>query len=367
VLDRMAEAANAWLASLRSGQRRKGRYPFSAAGERTRWHYVPTERGGLPLVEMDPVQQRLAYRLMASGLSSRGYVAASIIMGVENVLDAAEDWTLLYPGRAAPNRGRDPLLYFVSVFGDPGAGSWGWRVSGHHLALNYTIVGDRNVAASPMFFGARPAISPLVGPGVLRPLAAEEDLGRELLHSLARDPRARAVLSAVPPIDIVQSNRSVVEAGALPRPRWQLVGVPLSQPEIDGLNAQDAADEEQLGASDEQLAAVRYERRPKGLAAADMTPQQQELLLALVHQYLDRLPDEVAALEAERISGAALEEIHFAWAGGLERGQPHYYRLQGPRLLMEYNNTQNGANHIHSVWRDPVGDFGADLLAQHPA
>jgi hypothetical protein len=98
-----------------------------------------------------------------------------------------------------------------------------------------------------------------------------------------------------------------------------------------------------------------------------MTPQQQELLLALVHQYLDRLPDEVAALEAERISGAALEEIHFAWAGGLERGQPHYYRLQGPRLLMEYNNTQNGANHIHSVWRDPVGDFGADLLAQHPA
>jgi hypothetical protein len=136
----------------------------------------------------DPVLPKLrglAHRLMASGLSPRGYVAASTIMGLENVLDAAEDWKLPYPGRAAPNRGRDPLLYFVSVFGDPGAGSWGWRVSGHHLALNYTIVGGRHVTAGPMFLGARPALSPLIGSGVLRPLAGEEDLGRELLHSLA--------------------------------------------------------------------------------------------------------------------------------------------------------------------------------------
>jgi hypothetical protein len=367
VLDRMAEAASVWLGSLRPAQRRKACYAFPAPEERTRWHYVPTERGGLPLVEMDPDQQRLAHRLIASGLSPRGYVAASTIMGLENVLDAVEGWQLPYPGRAAPNRGRDPLLYFISVFGDPSSGSWGWRVSGHHLALNYTIIERRNLAASPMFLGARPAISPLVGPGVLRPLAGEEDLARDLLQSLAPGQRARAVLSPVPPNDIVQSNRQVVETYALPRPRAQLVAVPLSEPEIQGMMAQDASDHAQLGTSDDSLAAIRYERTPRGLAAADMTPQQRALLLALTHQYLDRLPDEVAALEAPRNSGPALDEIHFAWAGALARGQPHYYRLQGPRLLIEYNNTQNGANHIHSAWRDPVGDFGADLMTQHVA
>jgi len=337
VLDRMAEAATAWLGSLGSTQRRKARYAFPAPDERTRWYYTPTEQGGLPLAEMSPVQQRLAHRLVASGLSPRGYVAASTIMGLENVLDAVEGWLRPYPGRAAPNRGRDPQLYFASVFGTPGAGSWGWRVGGHHLALNYTIHGG-NLAASPMFLGANPATASLVGPGVLRPLAAEEDLGRELLHSLVPDQQAKAVLSVVAPNDIVQSNRPVVEAGVLP-----------------------------LGSSDDQLAAVRYEHTPKGLAAAQMTPQQRALLLPLIHQYLGRLPDEVAAVQAERISGPASGTLHFGWAGGLERGQPHYYRVQGPRLLIEYDNTQDGANHAHSVWRDPVGDFGADLLAPCPA
>ena len=318
VLDRMAEAATAWLESLDTGQRRKARYAFPSPDERTRWYYTPTEQGGLPLVEMDPVQQRLAHRLVASGLSRRGYVAASTIMGLENVLDAVEGWQRSYSGRAAPNRGRDPQLYFVSVFGDPGAGSWGWRVGGHHLALNYTVAEGRDLAASPLFLGANPAVSHLVGPGVLRPLAGEEDVARELLHALAPDQRAIAVLSPVAPDDIVQSNRPFVEAGA------------------------DA---------------------PKGLAAAQMTPQQRALLLALIHQYLDRLSREVAAVEAERISGPASDLLHFGWAGGLERGQPHYYRVQGSRLLIEYDNTQNGANHAHSVWRDPVGDFGADLLA----
>ena len=308
---RMAEAAEGWLASLDPAQRAKARFGFPSDAERTRWYYTPTERGGLPLAEMGPVSQRLAHRLVASGLSEAGYATAATIMGLENVLDAREGWRRGYDGRTVPHRGRDPQLYFLSVFGDPGSGSWGWRAGGHHLALNYTLAADGRISASPLFFGANPALTRLVGPVVLRPLAAEEDLGRELLAALAPDQRAMAVVSPVAPGDILQRNRPRVEAGP-----------------------------------------------PDGLPAGGMLPQQRTLLEGLVRHYLDRLPAELAAAEAARVTGEAGEALRFAWAGGAEPGQPHYYRVQGPRLLIEYDNVQDGVNHVHSVWRDPAGDFG---------
>ena len=308
---RMAEAAEGWLASLGLAQRAKASFGFPADTERTRWYYTPTERGGLPLAEMGPTQQRLAHRLVASGLSEGGYATAATIMGLENVLDAREGWRRGYDGRTVPHRGRDPQLYFLSVFGDPGSGSWGWRAGGHHLALNYTLAADGHISASPLFFGANPALTRLVGPVVLRPLAAEEDLGRELLASLAPEQRAMAVVSPVAPGDILQRNRPRVEAGP-----------------------------------------------PDGLPAGRMLPQQRALLEGLVRHYLDRLPAELAAAEAARVTGEAGEALRFAWAGGAEPGQPHYYRVQGPRLLIEYDNVQDGVNHVHSVWRDPAGDFG---------
>jgi Protein of unknown function (DUF3500) len=309
--DGMAAAAAGWLASLTPDQRAKARYPFPADEERTTWYYTPTERGGLPLAEMGPVSQRLAHRLVASGLSEGGYNTAATVMGLENVLDAKEGWRRGYDGRTVPHRGRDPQLYFVSVFGDPGAGAWGWRVGGHHVALNYTLLEGGAVSASPLFLGANPAMNPLVGPGVLRPLAAEEDLARGLLDALAPEQRAAALLSETAPGDILQRNRPAVRAGP-----------------------------------------------PEGLAAAGMLPQQRELLAGLLRQYLGRLPGPLAALQAERVLGERLEAVHFGWAGGTEPGQPHYYRIQGPRLHIEYDNVQDGANHVHSVWRDPEGDFG---------
>ena len=308
---RMAEAAEGWLASLDPAQRAKARFGFPSDAERTRWYYTPTERGGLPLAEMGPTQQRLAHRLVASGLSEGGYATAATIMGLENVLDAREGWRRGSDGRTVPHRGRDPQLYFLSVFGDPGSGSWGWRAGGHHLALNYTLAADGRISASPLFVGANPALTRLVGPVVLRPLAAEEDLGRELLASLDPDQRAMAVVSPVAPGDILQRNRPRVEAGP-----------------------------------------------PDGLPAGRMLPQQRALLEGLVRHYLDRLPAELAAAEAARVTGEAGEALRFAWAGGAEPGQPHYYRVQGPRLLIEYDNVQDGVNHVHSVWRDPAGDFG---------
>jgi hypothetical protein len=311
VRDAMAAAAADWLASLDQAQRAKAGYPFPADEERTRWYYTPTERGGLPLAEMGPVSQRLANRLLASGLSQGGYATAATIMGLENVLDAKEGWRRGYDGRAVPHRGRDPQLYFVSVFGEPGAGPWGWRVGGHHVALNYTIGAGGQVSASPLFLGANPALTRLVGPGVLRPLAAEEDLARELLDALAPDQRKTALLSGTAPGDILQTNRPAVRAGP-----------------------------------------------PEGLAGAGLLPQQRALLTGLLDQYLGRLPAPLAELEGQRVAGEQLDAVHFGWAGGTEPGQPHYYRVQGPRLLIEYDNVQDGANHVHSVWRDPEGDFG---------
>jgi Protein of unknown function (DUF3500) len=316
VREAMAVAAADWLASLDPGQRAKACFPFPATDERTTWYYTPTERGGLPLAEMGPVSQRLANRLLASGLSEGGYATAATIMGLENVLDAREGWRRGYDGRRVPHRGRDPQLYFVSVFGDPGSGAWGWRAGGHHVALNYTLPEGGAVSASPLFLGANPALTRLVGPGVLRPLAAEEDLARSLLDALAPDQRAAATLSPRPPDDILQRNRPRVRPGP-----------------------------------------------PEGLGGSGMLPQQRELLAGLLRQYFGRLPGPLADLQAGRALGERLEAVHFGWAGPSEPGRPHYYRLQGPGLHIEYDNVQDGANHVHSVWRDPDGDFGGQSPA----
>lgn len=364
LIERMAEAATDWLASLAPEQRRQAAFGFPDDAERTLWYYTPTERGGLPLVEMDPIQQRLAHRLIASGLSNPGYAAAATIMGLENILDAREGWKTFYAGRPTPNRGRDPLLYFISVFGTPGARSWGWRLGGHHLSVSYTIVDGRLASPTPLFFGANPAEARFVGPGRLRPLAGEEDLGRELLRSLDAEQLSAALLSPVAPTDIIQSNRSFVEIGALPRLPTQTFGERASDTAVRAFLGMDPSHDPSTPAQDAQEA-LRYEATPKGLAASHLTAAQREVLIALLRQYLDRLPEEIADLHVGRLSGAAFEAMHFAWAGGREPGQKHYYRIQGPRLLIEYDNTQNDANHIHSVWRDPESDFGIDLLAEH--
>lgn len=366
---RMAEAASRFLAALSAEQRTKVRFPFSEEEERRRWYYTPGERGGLPLGEMTAVQQQMAHRLVASGLSAAGYVTASTLMGLENTLDAQEGWRGGgYPGRDGPSRRRDPGLYFLSVFGEPGSGApWGWRFGGHHLALHSTIVDGCIVAPTPNFFGADPAEVAFVGPGRLRPLAGEEDLARELLQTLDGEQRAAAVISPVAPPDIVQSNRARVTEGALPRPTWEIFSAPLPEAVVQRLQAWYEQEITKLGLRPEHLEAVRHTNVPKGLAASRMSDTQQAILEALIHQYLDRMPEEIAAIEWGKIAVAPLSAVHFAWAGGGERREPHYYRLQGARFLVEYDNTQNDANHIHAVWRDPEGDFGADVLAAHYA
>jgi hypothetical protein len=369
VAARMAEAAAAWLDLLDGAQRAVavGEVPADAASdaERRRWFYTPTDHGGLTLHQQRPAQQRAAMRLVAAGLSTPAYVTVATTIGLENVLDHAEG----FAARFDRERGRDPGLYYLRVFGEPGgAAPWGWRFGGHHVSLNNLVVDGALVATTPCFLGADPAVSPLLGGAVNRPLARVEDLARDLVRSLRPGPAARAILHPTAPSDLVTANRTLITDGDRVIP---LAGIwrderfpdPVEQAKLQALS--DAIDGA-TGYADADHAAVAYTARPRGLSAAELDAGQREVLRALLGTYLGRVPDEVSPL-ARYDDDAALDAVHLAWAGPTEPGAPHYYRLQGPRLLVEWDNTQRGANHAHSVWRDPTADFGLDVLAVHRA
>jgi hypothetical protein len=317
---RMAEAATTFLAALTPEQRGRARFPV-ASDERRNWHYIPRPRQGLPFKEMDASQVQLAHVLLSSGLSRRGYAKAVTIMSLEKILGELEG-----PGR---RHVRDPELYYVTVFGTPSDDApWGWRVEGHHVSVNVLVVDGKRIAPTPSFFGANPARVPQDDPSLrpvqalagLRVLAAEEDLARRLLAALDARQRERAILAAEAPADILTRAEHYVKPDA-----------------------------------------------PGGLAAGQMADPQRRLLMDLVTEYLSRMPEDVADTRMNLIEKEGAAHIHFAWAGAEQPGGPHYYRLQGPSFLVEYDNTQNNANHIHTVWRDFGGDWGEDLLAGHYA
>ena len=369
VAARMAEAAAAWLGTLDADQARVATAPVPSAdasdAERRRWFYTPTDHGGLTFHQQRPAQQRAAMRLVATGLSTPAYVTVATIIGLENVLDQVEGFVT----RFDRERGRDPGLYYLRVFGHPGGTDpWGWRFGGHHVSLNNLVVDGALAATTPCFLGADPATSPLLGGAVSRPLGRVEDLARELVRSMPADLAARAVLLDRAPSDLVTANRTTVAAGdrALPLAaiwRDERFADPVEQAKLQALS--DAIDEA-AAYGDPEHAALEYTSVPRGGPAAELDAEQRSVVRALLQTYLDRVPAEVSPLRRYD-DDAALDAVSFAWAGPTEPGAPHYYRLQGPRLLLEWDNTQRGANHAHSVWRDPEADFGLDVLARHRA
>lgn len=359
--ERMVEAAHALLDSLSADQRRRTQWDFPSDEERRRWFYTPTDHGGLTVGEMRPAQQRLAMRLLATGLSRAGYVTAATIMGLENVLDELEAWRVSY----GHERGRDPARYYLRVFGTPGGDAWSWRFGGHHVSVHYTLLGGELAACTPCFFGADPASSPLLGPHQLRPLAACTELAFELLRSLSDEQRAVALLSPVPPVDLVGANRSVLGEGDGPLRLAKLWRHELTGELLDVFERFQDAEETKIGLTGVQVDALRLTTAPKGLPTSAMNAAQHELLKALLDTYVRRLPDEIADREMAKVTGPSFPALHLAWAGSTEPGRPHYYRIQGHRLLVEYDNTTRDANHVHTVWRDPVGDFGMDALGAH--
>jgi len=319
----MAVVATKFLESLTPEQRQQATFAFDS-NERTHWNFIPTElfpRNGLTIKQMSLPQRKLAHDLLKAGLSQRGYMTATQIMELENVLATLE--ASQRAAAAQPPGGillvRDPERYFFSIFGTPSTrNTWGWRVEGHHISLHFTVVNGTLVAAAPSFFGSNPAEvreGPKKGTRVLGP---EEDAARSLLESLDASQREKAIINTTAPNDIVT----------------------MANVKIDPLS-------------------------PAGIPASALTARQRALLRKLIDVYTGYMADDIAADRLTRIEKAGWDRVAFAWAGQLERGQKHYYRVQGPTFLIEYDNTQNDGNHIHSVWRDFNGDFGRDLLREH--
>lgn len=311
----MAEAASNLLAALDEAQRETATYEIRDP-ERTNWHFIPKpfegegRRGGLPLRDMRQEQRALAFALLSSGLSHRGFAQATTIMSLERVLWELEN----------QSERRNPEMYYVSIFGKPGDRAWGWRVEGHHLSLNFAVADGRIVAATPNFFATNPGEvkdGPRKG---LRVLEDEEEVARGLVKSLDEAQRKAAVIETAAPKDILTE----------------------AKPQVDPFEN-------------------------KGIAAGKLTAAQQKTLRELIDVYVHRLRPELAEADLKKIEAAGFDQIVFAWAGGLERGQGHYYRVQGPTFLLEYCNVQNDANHVHAVWRDFKGDFGRDILREHLA
>jgi hypothetical protein len=309
----MLTAARNLLDSLESHQQRRVLFPLGDP-ERFNWNYMPGPRRGVPLREMTEAQRQSALALLKSALSRQGYEKATGIMALELILGELE-------GRGAGDRVRDPGSYFLTLFGTLRQGEpWGWRIDGHHLSLTFTAVTQELVATTPAFRGANPAEVPHGPAQGWRVLRDEEELGRQLLLAFEASQREQALIAVTAPRDIITgTGRDILIA------------------------------------------------EPGGLPAAEMTSAQRESLMQLIGLYARNLRDDLAEAHLKRIRRAGVDKLHFAWAGGTARGEGHYYRIHGPTVLIEYDNTQNNANHIHTVMRDLENDFGLDLLRRHYA
>jgi len=318
--EEMSKAATAFLGSLDDAQRAKATFAFDNA-ERTNWIFVPAVRKGLPIKEMNPGQRHFAQALLSTSLSQRGHMKVESVMALEYLLFVIEE------GKGANKR--DAENYFVSIFGQPAAkGTWGFRWEGHHCSQNFTVVDGELVGSTPSFLGTNPGQVQKTTkhvaentPGLVgfELLDKEDGLGRKLAASLNADQRKVAFLTGKVPTDVITGNKQ----------------------KADGI------------------------LKHKGIALSALDPEQKRLLGLIIYEYVGRARDDFAAKEIVEISKLPEDQVFFAWAGGLEVGQGHYYSIQGPTFLMELDNTQNDANHVHATWRDLKKDFGYDPLAEH--
>ena len=313
-IKRMADAASAFLASLGNAELAKATFPFEG-DERYDWHYTPVDRNGLLISEMSGNQIDLAFKMMETGYSASGYAMARQIIRLEPLLGEYEAMT-----NNVSQWQRVEERYWFSVFGAPGSTEpWGWRVGGHHIGIVASVVGNSEVSIHPLFFGSNPAEVKHGDQKGMRTLAEEEDWARALVTGMTDDQRSVAIVDPVAPADILTTTVRVVDPGTT----------------------------------------------PQGIAIADLYDAQREAVIKLIRHYVFRAADEMAINYWDQLEREGWDSIHFAWAGPLERWQGHYYNIRHDRFVIEYDNTQNGANHIHSVLRDYTHDFGEDLLAAH--
>lgn len=309
----LTRQARQFLASLDENQREAASFEFKDK-QRTTWHFVPNIYPGVTLAKLDLDQRRAVHHLLLTTLSAAGYHKTTTIMQLEDVLRRLAE----AKGRKAPHR--DPGRYSLAFFGQPSEKHpWGFRLQGHHISLNVSVIDGKIVASTPAFLGSNPAEIRHGHHAGMRALPAEEDLGFALLHSLTADQKKVAVLSDKAPRDVLFG----------PGRKKSVLG------------------------------------EPKGLAVDAMHEAQRAIFTELLETYLGNSTPKIAAFHRAKIRAAGLGKIRFAWMGAEQRGQGHYYRLHGPSFAIEYDNTQNGANHVHTVFHDLTNDFAADLLQQH--
>ncbi len=311
--DTMAVAADRLIQALDGPAKEKLAFAFDTP-ERLNWHFIPRARLGLPIKEMTPEQRALAFGLLSSGLSESGNLKATTIMSLEAVLRDIEK------GSGAV---RDPELYYFSIFGKPAnRGEWGWRVEGHHLSLNFTVVDGKVASATPAFFGANPAevrSGPREG---LQALSAFEEHGLRLVGSLDDEQKRLALAALEAPRDVESNYGATGQAG-----------LPLKPASLDF----------------------------EGISFDKLSRNQKGMLMNLLRAYIDDMPQEIAVNWTKELSDAETGgKLSFAWYGSTDRKEPHGYQVQAPTFQVEFNNTQNGANHIHSVWRSNTDDFDLD-------
>lgn len=305
------KAAQAFLATLDEAQKQKAQYNFSE-NERFNWNFVPTKRNGISFHHFNEKQKASAIALLNASLSSQGSNKAMGIMELEAILREVE-------GRAKDDTYRDPLNYFFTIFGNPSDREiWGWRIEGHHLALNFSSEGSMICSSTPTFMGSNPAVVATGSSKGRKILKDEMDLAFLLINSLDTEQRKIAVFS----------DRAL--------------------PEIISGNSRKA----------ELL-------KPRGISFNALTNDQQKSFIDLLNVFVQNYELGFSKKLMAKIEKAGVENLSFAWAGSLEPGRGHYYRIQGPMLLIEYDNTQTNANHVHTTVRDLTNDFAEDILKEH--
>ncbi|MEP6628892.1 MAG: DUF3500 domain-containing protein [Lapillicoccus sp.] len=310
----LREAAVAFVAALDPAGRQAALSPFDT-DDRREWTYLPGPRPGVAVEDLDDSARTALDALLDATLSAAGALRTRAVMELDDVLRDLERGR----GKGGWER-RSSGRYWVRVLGSPTEALWAWHLGGHHVAIHATVVGD-SLALTPCFLGANPAVVPSGPHAGMQVLREEEALARDLLGALDADQRRVAVVSRTAPSDIATRHDPLADRSLV----------------------------------------------PAGVARAQLDPDQQGRLEALVRCYVDRAPDSVAAERWRTLVAEGLDAVTFAWAGPTSPGEPHYYALRGESFLVEYDNTQDGANHAHTVWRDLRRDWGEDLLAQHHA
>jgi Protein of unknown function (DUF3500) len=307
----LTSSANTFLNSLTADQKAKAQYVLDDK-ERFNWNFVPIQRKGVCFRTFTPTQRTAALALLKISLSEQGLKKANAIMELENVLRVVE-------GRDANDTHRDPLNYYITIFGTPSKDkSWGWRMEGHHVSINFASLNNELVSSTPSFFGSNPAIVQKGEAKGREVLKLETELGFELCNSFSAEQKNKAIFSETALPEIVMTNKR----------KAQLI-------------------------------------EPSGLTYREMNSAQQKIFLRLLDVYVKNYQFDFSNRLMEKIKKAGIENLSFAWAGGFTAGIGNYYRIQGSMLLIEYDNTQNNANHVHTAVRDLTNDFAEDILREH--